>query len=252
MSKVQRTDEIQGAIIHEYDGIEEADNRLPRWWLATFYAAIAFGIVYWFSLHEFQAQMTTTELYAELVKAQSSGDLAGEAELVAMVDDTTAIETGRETFATTCAACHGDGGQGVIGPNLTDSHWLHGGAAVDIYTAVRNGINADAAKLEGSAGMPAWGPQLGEDRVRSVVAFLLSLRNTNAEGRGPEGEVFTLEGEAPAENPGASDAESAEDATTAAAPEPAGNAEIAQAELAPPEEPGVVGATDLTGVTGQP
>lgn len=190
MSEVKRTDDIQGEIIHEYDGIEEADNHLPNWWLATFYGAILFSVFYWFYYHEYEIGPTTTEAYAAAIAEEGSGDLASESELVAMADDGAAVQAGQEVYATTCAACHGDQAQGVIGPNLTDDHWLHGGAAAEIYGNVREGITPDQALIEGSAGMPGWGGQLGETRVRNVVAYILSIRNTNIDGREPEGDVY--------------------------------------------------------------
>ena len=232
MSDVRRTDEIQGEILHEYDGIEEADNRLPNWWLATFYGAIVFGVGYWFYYHEFQVEPTTSEAYAAAAAVSTEADVAEEADLLALADDASAIASGRETFATTCAACHGDRGQGVIGPNLTDAAWLHGGDPVSIYSAIRNGITSDRARIAGSAGMPGWGGQLGETRTRAVTAFLLSIRDTNeGGGREAEGDAYApagaaepeaaseaaaAEGEAPAEEgegsaPEASDDEEADD-----------------------------------------
>ncbi|MGE0791814.1 MAG: cbb3-type cytochrome c oxidase N-terminal domain-containing protein, partial [Sandaracinaceae bacterium] len=191
MGEVKRRDEIQGDIIHEYDGIEEADNFLPTWWLITFYGAILFSIGYWFFYHEFQMGPTTSEQYAEDVASQTESAEADEATLVALASDPSAVAAGQETFSTTCAACHGGRGEGLIGPNLTDSAWLHGGSPVEIYTSVRRGISADRALIAGSAGMPEWGPQLGEERTRDVVAFVLSVRGTNEEGgRPPEGDVY--------------------------------------------------------------
>lgn len=252
MSDVRRKDEIQGDILHEYDGIEEADNRLPNWWLATFYGTILFGVAYWFYYHEFEVEPTTSAAYAAEAAEATVADVAEESELLALVEDSGAIASGRETFATTCAACHGDRGQGVIGPNLTDDHWLHGGAPVAIYTSVRAGITPEAARIEGSAGMPGWGGQLGEDRVRAVSAFLLSIRDTNVSGgRPPEGEVYAPPGAAvPAEGEGEEAAEGAEEGEAAEAVEgePAEAGEAAEApEAAEGEGAPAVEADDEEG-----
>ncbi len=256
MSDVQRRDEIQGDIVHEYDGIEEADNRLPNWWLATFYGAILFGVGYWFYYHEFDVEPTQSEAYAAAAAEATTAEAAEEPELLALVDDASAIAAGRETFATTCAACHGDRGQGVIGPNLTDDRWLHGGGPVAIYTSIRSGITPDQALIQGSAGMPGWGGQLGEDRVRSVTAFLLSIRDTNeAGGREPEGEVYAPEGAA-GEGEGA-EAEGAEaEATEDAEPADEAGAEETSDEAAAAVEgssdEGEAAVAEAEGVTPQP
>lgn len=204
MADVKRTDEIQGEILHVYDGIEEADNKLPNWWLLTFYGAILFGIGYWFYYHEYQMGPTPTDAFAADMasRAVEGGEASAEA-LMALAQDPSTVNEGREAFAATCVACHGAGAEGQIGPNLTDDHWLHGGGPTDIYTSVRAGITAAQARMPGSAGMPAWGPQLGESQTRAVVAYILSIRDTNVEGREPEGDVWDpnaptgAEGEAP-------------------------------------------------------
>jgi cytochrome c oxidase cbb3-type subunit III len=182
--KENRHDEIQGEIIHEYDGIEEADNRLPRWWLLTFYGSIAFAIVYWFSYHELQVGPSTSESYAEAISARAAqGGNIDEPTLLTLSQDPATVARGQSTFEANCVACHGDRAQGVIGPNLTDGTWLHGGQATDIYRTVREGVQ--------TRGMPAWGPVLGERPVQSLVAYILTLRDQNQTGgRPPEGEPF--------------------------------------------------------------
>lgn len=245
MSDVRRTDEIQGEILHEYDGIEEADNRLPNWWLATFYGAILFGVGYWFYYHEFQVEPTTSEAYAAAAAASTEADVAEESELLALVGDASAITSGRETFATTCAACHGDRGQGVIGPNLTDGAWLHGGDPVSIYSAIRNGITSDRARIAGSAGMPGWGGQLGETRTRAVTAFLLSIRDTNEQGgRDAEGDAYAPAGAAEA----AEQTDATEAVEAAEETEPAGEGEEAEPEAGGADEAEAAeGDTEATG-----
>lgn len=208
MGEVKRTDEIQGEILHEYDGIEEADNALPNWWLLTFYGAIIFSIGYWFYYHEYEMGPTTPEQYAADVAERASSGEADEQTLVTLASDAGTVAEGQETFATTCAACHGAQGEGNIGPNLTDGAWLHGGAPMQIYTAIKHGISSDAALLEGSAGMPEWGPVIGERRTQAVTAYLLSIRGTNVEGgREPEGEPY--DPDAAPEESAADDAEGA-------------------------------------------
>ncbi|HBQ17262.1 MAG TPA: cytochrome oxidase subunit III [Myxococcales bacterium] len=213
MGDVKRTDEIQGEIIHVYDGIEEADNALPMWWLWTFYGAIAFAIGYWFVYEEFEMASSTPELFAEAMAARAAaGDVDAET-LQVLAGDAATVAEGRETFQTTCAACHGAEGQGQIGPNLTDDAWLHGGGPLQIYGSILDGISSDRARLAGSSGMPEWGAALGQRRVQAVTAYLLTVRNTNVQGGRPaEGEPFDpnaspeeREAETPEEAPGESE-----------------------------------------------
>jgi cytochrome c oxidase cbb3-type subunit III len=185
MSEAQnKHDPIQGEIVHEYDGILEADNRLPLWWLWTFYGAIIFAVGYWFYYEEFKAGPGLTQAYyaERAAEAEKTGAEPTEADLTALVG-TPALDQGKQLFANNCAACHEAQGQGKIGPNLTDGNWLHGGAPVDIFKTIRNGF---AAK-----GMPAWGPTLGRLGVTQVTAFVLSLRGKNLPGKAPEGDVYT-------------------------------------------------------------
>ena len=190
----KRRDPIQGQIIHEYDGIEEADNDLPRWWLYSLYAAIVFAAGYWFYYHEFEMGPLPLAEYAAAVAAtvDSSGEVTAEL-LEALASSPDEVERGRGLFGEHCAVCHGDSGQGNIGPNLTDDRWLHGGAATSIHATIRDGV--------GAKGMPAWGPTLGPSSVRSLAVFVASIRDTNLPGKEPQGEVWTGEAEPAAAEP---------------------------------------------------
>lgn len=175
-------------IVHVYDGIEEADNILPRWWLFTLYGAIVFAIFYWFSYQVLHATSSPLESYriekaqvarADAERLKNEGPFTPE-KLQAMAKNGAILAAGKTTFQATCAACHGQNAGGMVGPNLTDGFWLHGSKPAQIITTIRAGFP--------DKGMPAWGPQLGEDRVREVAAFVLSLRGTNvAGGKSPQG-----------------------------------------------------------------
>jgi cytochrome c oxidase cbb3-type subunit 3 len=95
--------------------------------------------------------------------------------------DSAALDRGAAVFKQNCLACHGDRGQGVVGPNLTDLYYLHGAKAKDIYQVIGTGV------LE--KGMPAWRTVLGGSKVQEVTAFVLSLRGKNVSGKPPQGKT---------------------------------------------------------------
>lgn len=176
-------------VLHEYDGIQEYDNDLPRWWLYTLVATMVFALGYWFWFHVFMLSPSPLQAYnaemqdvyrAQAEALRSAGTVTPEA-LVALARDNATVGQGRRVFTETCAACHNANGGGNIGPNLTDDAWINGGTPDAIYRVINEGVIAK--------GMPAWGPQLGQERVQAVTAFLLTLRNTNvAGGKAPQGE----------------------------------------------------------------
>jgi cytochrome c oxidase cbb3-type subunit 3 len=176
---------------HVYDDIVEHDHKLPLWWQLTLYGAIVFALVYWFG-RRFDAIQTPAEAYNEVVAAER----AAEAErarargtvdddmLVTLSRDPATVTKGKTTFAATCAPCHRADGGGVIGPNLTDGYWIHGNRPMDVYRTISEGVP--------TKGMPTWGPQLGQDRVLAVAAYVVTLRNTNVTGgKAPQGELAT-------------------------------------------------------------
>lgn len=172
---------------HVYDDIVELDNELPRWWLNVLYATIVFAIAYWFHFQVFIGGRSPRQEYdremasvyaAEAARLRAAGAITPEA-LRAMSRDPATVAQGAQVFSSNCAACHGAQGGGQIGPNLTDAFWLHGGRPEQIFRTVNEG--------QPTRGMPAWGPQLGTDRVTAAVAYLLTIRNTNVTGRPPQG-----------------------------------------------------------------
>jgi cytochrome c oxidase cbb3-type subunit 3 len=174
---------------HVYDGIVEHDNKLPLWWQLTLYGAVVFALVYWFgrrlnaipTVNDTYAQDVAAERSAEAERARARGKL-DDSFLVTLSRDPVTLAKGKATFAASCAPCHRADAGGNIGPNLTDSYWIHGSLPTDIYKVVSEGVPAK--------GMPTWGPQLGEDRIESVVAFVLSLKDTNVPGgKAPQGQL---------------------------------------------------------------
>ncbi len=174
---------------HVYDGIVEHDNRLPLWWQLTLYGAVVFALVYWFgrrlhaiaSADESFAQEVAAERAVEAERARARGTVDDDV-LSTFSRDPATVSKGKAAFVSTCAPCHRADGGGNIGPNLTDAYWIHGGKPTDVYKIVTEGVP--------TKGMPTWGPQLGQDRVESIVAFVLSLRDTNVPGgKAPQGEL---------------------------------------------------------------
>lgn len=183
----------ENKVIHEVDGIQEYDNKLPNWWLYTLYGSILFSAGYWFHYQTSGfGDLPTAEYRVDMEKAaaveaariKAAGVMTPEA-LVALSKDKVTIDQGRQVFVATCVACHrGDGG-GVVGPNLTDDFWIHGASPDSVLKTITSGVP--------DKGMPAWGPQLGIDRVRAVTAYVISLRGTNVgNGKAPQGERDTL------------------------------------------------------------
>lgn len=174
---------------HEYDGIKEYDNPMPRWWLYIFYATMAYGLFYWLKvpgtggnesvLAEYRAD--STQAAAVLAQAEAARPRLGDGDLVAMAADKRALAAGKETFDKMCASCHRADGGGMIGPNLTDRYWLHVKRASDLITVVNDGITAK--------GMPAWKTVLKPAQVNDVSAYVLSMQGaTVANGKAPQGD----------------------------------------------------------------
>ena len=186
MAKQTESDAATGVATtgHEWDGIRELDNPMPSWWLYTFYATIAFALV-WVVFYpalpfvrgllgntargDLAAVMTTEQAKAAPMLARLR-DATPEAISAEPELRTFALAGGRIAFANSCAGCHGAGGQGAPGgfPSLADDDWIHGGSLEDIRATIRHGArNGEAAEARGTA-MPAFlqagltMPQIGD------------------------------------------------------------------------------------------
>lgn len=171
---------------HSYDGIQEYDNPLPRWWVWIFYATIIFVPVYYLAPGEIGAGKGMVARYeAEVAAYEASRPAAAawdEAAFLAKATDPALLASGQAVFTTNCAACHRADGGGLIGPNLTDAAWIHGGTPTAIHTVIAQGVLAK--------GMPAWERLLKPEQVDAVVAYVMSLTGTNPkDGKAPEGVV---------------------------------------------------------------
>lgn len=179
---------------HSYDGIQEYDNPLPRWWLLTFYASIVFSIGYWIFFHMGGPGLSPDEAYAkdmaafrEKTAALTAESGPSEEALAALLGDPAALAEGKASYDTVCAACHRPDGGGLIGPNLTDDHWIHGRSLMEIHKVIEEGVLAK--------GMPAWGKQLKPGQVNAVTAYVASLYGTNPAGaKAAEGETLGAPG----------------------------------------------------------
>ncbi|MFL0811549.1 MAG: cytochrome-c oxidase, cbb3-type subunit III [Agarilytica sp.] len=160
---------------HVYDGIEEYDNPLPKWWFQLFLATIIFTVVYliwypgvwagiggWTQHNELASdQEKALEQYAE------SYDVYSKMPVEDLIHDNGAMKMAIRLFANNCAVCHGADGGGNFGiPNLTDVDWLYGGAPEQIKETLVNGR---------AGAMPAWGAILGEEKISQITDYVLKI-----------------------------------------------------------------------------
>jgi cytochrome c oxidase cbb3-type subunit 3 len=182
---------------HVYDGIRELDNKLPPWWLYGFYVTIIFGVVYLWRYHvAYSAPLSKEELEISIksadaqVKAylEKKGESIDE-NSVTVLTDAQDLAEGKKIFTSSCAACHKEDGGGMVGPNLTDDYWMHGGNIQSIFKTIRYGINA----------MPQWQSTYSNKQIAQVASYVKSLHGTNPPGaKPPQGDIYTEGAAAPA------------------------------------------------------
>jgi cytochrome c oxidase cbb3-type subunit 3 len=173
-------------IDHSYDGIQEYDNPMPAWWVTVFWATIIFAIAYYLvpgiglgkgRMAEYEADMAAFRA-AHPVNT-SGGDPAT---LLATTKNGAEVAKGKAVFAARCAVCHAADGGGVIGPNLTDNAWIHGGTIDSIYATINNGVLVK--------GMPQWGKILKPEELTDVAAYVWTLYGTTPKApKAPQGVV---------------------------------------------------------------
>ncbi|MBD3679117.1 MAG: cytochrome-c oxidase, cbb3-type subunit III [Rhodobacteraceae bacterium] len=187
---------------HEWDGIQEYNNPLPRWWLWTFYITIIWGIGYTIAypawplieratpgLAGFSTRQNVADdiAAARAANAEVEAQLAG-ADLASLAPGSPvydyAVNAGAALFMTNCSQCHGAGADGAPGyPNLLDDAWLWGGDIEAIAYSVRHGIRNDQDPDARWSEMPAFGEMLSEAEIGAVTQYVLSLSG-NADDAG--------------------------------------------------------------------
>jgi len=164
---------------HIYDGIQEYDNRLPNWWLWTFYGAVIFSALYWFSWYDADIMKSDAAVVdaqiaeVEEIRLAAIGEISNDA-LWQMSRNPGFVSSGEAIFKEKCVACHGadlKSGQGLVGVNLVDAEWKWGNQPTSVYAVVSNG------SPDKMAGMQAWVGELGPQKVSQVVAYVLSYHN---------------------------------------------------------------------------
>ncbi|MEZ5855130.1 MAG: cytochrome-c oxidase, cbb3-type subunit III [Hyphomicrobiaceae bacterium] len=186
---------------HEWDGIKELNKPLPRWWLLTFYACIAWAIGYWVVYpawptrtgytkglwgysqrsvvaNEVSAAKSAQSVYRDKIAATALADIPRDQDLLRF-----AMAAGASAFQTNCAPCHGRSAQGAVGyPNLNDDDWLWGGGIADIERTVMYGIRSDSDKTR-SGQMPRFGLDklLSDADIDAAAEYVLSLSNKSTD-----------------------------------------------------------------------
>jgi cytochrome c oxidase cbb3-type subunit 3 len=185
---------------HEWDGVQELNHPLPRWWLWMFYACILFSVGYWVVYPSWPLIRTATGgVFGWHTRTAIIGDLdalqASRAPMVARVAGAEAADIekdpglldftlayGRVAFRDNCAPCHGTGGGGAVGyPNLIDDDWLWGGSLDAIRQTVTFGVrNADPDSHQGV--MPAFGRDgtLTTAQIHTVAGYVRTLSGLTA------------------------------------------------------------------------
>jgi cytochrome c oxidase cbb3-type subunit 3 len=184
-------EEVTVMLDHDYDGIRELDNNLPPWWKYMFYGTIIFAFVYMIRFHitgsgalqleEYETEMlAASEAKAEAL--ESGGEQITEDNITLLVD-LDAITTGANIYKGNCATCHGALAEGIVGPNLTDEYWIHGGGVSNIFKSIKYGIPAK--------GMIAWQSQFSPVQMQQIASYIISIKGSNPPNpKDPQGEIW--------------------------------------------------------------
>ncbi|MER9442373.1 cytochrome-c oxidase, cbb3-type subunit III [Mesorhizobium sp. M0045] len=192
----EHIDEVSGISTtgHEWDGIKELNNPLPRWWVITFYITIAWAIGYtvvypaWPMLtsatrgvlaYSSRKDVKNELAAAEVAKGKYVAAIQAKTVSEITADDTLrefAVAAGGAAFKVNCVQCHGSGAQGSKGfPNLNDDDWLWGGNAEQIQQTIAHGIRFASDPDTRLSEMPAFGDIITTDQIKQVGAYVASL-----------------------------------------------------------------------------
>lgn len=176
---------------HDYDGIGELDNPTPPWWQWGFVLSVIFAIVYLYTNH---VSHSTPTQFQELAMANAKAEEQQKVYLASSankIDENTAVylsdaadlAEGKSIFTSVCAACHGTDGGGIVGPNLTDDYWLHGGSIKDIFKTIKYGVP--------EKGMKSWKDDYSPKKIEQLASYIHSIKGTKpAAPKEPQGDKY--------------------------------------------------------------
>jgi cytochrome c oxidase cbb3-type subunit 3 len=160
-------------------GIRELDEQLPRGW--KYVVSISLFLVSGYYTYIYVQEERREEKIRAAETARIKASMVDETTVT--MADATGMAEGKTIFADNCSVCHGDKGEGTVGPNLTDDYWLHGGSINDIFKSVRYGWPAKAMK--------SWEADLTPIQMRNVVSYVISLHGTNPpKAKVPQGILY--------------------------------------------------------------
>jgi len=175
---------------HSYDGIKELDNNLPPLLNYIFIASLIFSVIYVLHYHVFKSgDLPASEYKNEMVIADmkrealiKSGAFINE-NTVKKLTDESSLNKGKDIYLKNCVTCHGNNGEGLVGPNFADNYWIHGGSIKDIFIIIRDGVPAK--------GMISWKTQLNPKQMEEVASYIMIFKGTNPPNpKAPEGIIY--------------------------------------------------------------
>ncbi|MCG8671416.1 MAG: cytochrome-c oxidase, cbb3-type subunit III [Pseudomonadales bacterium] len=185
-------EEGENTLGHEFDGIEEYNNPLPKWWLNLFYFTIAFSLIYlllfpgygsypgvfgWTSANQWEREVETADnTYNRIFRDYAKSSIEE------LANNPEAVKVGQRLYGNNCSVCHGSDAKGSKGfPNLTDNDWLYGGTPEAIKTTLIKGRNGNMPPMIAAVG--------GEQGAKDVAAYVLSLSGQTGSGDAEAGKA---------------------------------------------------------------
>ncbi len=168
---------------HEYDGIRELDNHMPRWWILGFYFTIAFSVVYIIYYHFAGGPSSAQEYEAEMAAAPKrttpETDTTGGSGIT-LLTDAESLKAGEALYiAQACIGCHKPDLGGSVGPNLTDDYWIHGCKPEEVAASIKSGFP--------EKGMTPYGNNqpLSAEKMQQLVSYIFSKKGSKPVGAKP-------------------------------------------------------------------
>ncbi len=180
---------------HEYDGIREYDNPMPRWWLVIFAISIVLAFPYALYYHFGDGPSIFDQLNSEIAAYADQlmttyGELqSDESTILQYMGDDVAMTGMAGLFKGKCASCHLADGSGSVGPNLTDDRWINVKQVTDISGILKEGVV--------TKGMPAWKDKLTETQIVLLSSYVARLRDQPVDGKPAQGDPIAPWPEAP-------------------------------------------------------